>query len=189
MFKRKNYCQNWKTILNYKLLTFIDEKPFEMGKVPNRQNTRIYQYRSKKNTIPNILTQKHSTKIHTFCCINWKGKSDVKVYVDYTPKRRGNGLKRNYLNMDNESTIDSLSNYLIPFLDETEMKNEFILMDGARCHISEETVTWMNENHINFIPFGGIPTRSINGYPPFKKNRYLCDHRIKFFKVLVFAKF
>ena len=40
-------------------------------------------------------------------------------YIDFIPKCRGNGLKRVYLPMNTENTIDSLSNYLMPFLDET----------------------------------------------------------------------
>ena len=66
-------------ILNYKLLTFVDEKPFELGAVPNKQNTRVYKRKSMKQTVPPIEVVKHSTKIHTFCCINWKGKSDVRI--------------------------------------------------------------------------------------------------------------
>ena len=38
--------------------------------------------------------------------------------------------------MNTDTTIDSLENYLIPFLDETEMKFEKVITDGGRCHIS-----------------------------------------------------
>ena len=41
--------------------------------------------------------------------------------------------------MDMNTTIDSFTDYLILFLDETEMKKDIVLMDGVRCHISNET--------------------------------------------------
>ena len=73
----------------------MDEKPFEVGSIPNRQNTRIYKRKSQKNTIKPIQKEKFSTKIHTFCCINWNGKSDVRVYIKYVPKRNGCGFEKN----------------------------------------------------------------------------------------------
>ena len=60
--ERINYCQKWRTILYYKSITFVDEKPFELGKIPNRQNMRRYQYKSTKKTILVIQVEKHSTK-------------------------------------------------------------------------------------------------------------------------------
>ena len=119
-----------------------------------------------KKTIPVIQVEKHSTKIHTFCCINWKVKSDLRIYIDYVPKKRGIGLKRKHLSMDSESTISSFSDYMLPFLHETEMENGFVLMDGARCHTSEETICWLDENNIQYIPFGGLPSQTLDGYPP-----------------------
>ena len=81
--KRKKYCNHWKSLLNYKTITFIDEKPFQIGDVPNQQNVRVYRHQSEKKYCTSIETEKFSTKVHTFCCINWYGKSDVRIYVEY----------------------------------------------------------------------------------------------------------
>ena len=62
--------------------------------------------------------------------------------------------------MDMNTTIDSSTDYLILFLDETEMKKEIVLMDGARCHISNGTQSWLNDNDIYCIPYGGHPIKT-----------------------------
>ena len=68
--------------------------------------------------------------------------------------------------MDIETTKDSLSDYMLPFLDETGMTNEHVLMDGARYHTSSEIQLWLDDNNINYIPYGGKPIEILNGYPP-----------------------
>ena len=65
----------------YKHCTFIDEKPWKMGKQPNRQNTRHWLDKSQKRDIPEHLTEKHDITIHSFACINWNGKSNIRFYV------------------------------------------------------------------------------------------------------------
>ena len=166
MISRQKYCHEWRKLLNYKTVTYIDEKPFELGCIPNRQNTRFYRAKSQKHTVPTLQIEKHSVKIHTFCCVNWHGKSEIRVYVDYKQKRRGFGLKRIHLAMNTDNTIDSFANYLLPFLDETDTKNNLILMDGARCHISKDTQDWLDENSIKCIPYGRKPIQTPNGHPP-----------------------
>ena len=161
-----NYCGHWKSKLNYRSITFVDEKPFELRSVPNKQNTRTYRHKSQKHTISPIQVEKHSQKIHTFCCINWYGKSNIRVYIENVPKKKGNGFRRKYLQMDTETTIDSFSEYLVPFLHKTGMENNRVLMDGARCHISKKTQNWLVENKMNIIPYGGKPLETTNGYPP-----------------------
>ena len=112
-------------------MTPSNKYTFELGIVNNRQNTRIYRYQSQKSTVPPIQTEKFSSKIHTFCCINWNGKFDVRIYVDYARKRRGREYRMCHLRMDTETTIDSFSNYLIPFLHEIGEENQIVLMNGA----------------------------------------------------------
>ena len=68
--------------------------------------------------------------------------------------------------MNTETTIDSFSEYLVPFLHKTGMENNRVLMDGARCHISKKTQNWLVENKMNIIPYGGKPLETTNGYPP-----------------------
>ena len=120
----------------------MDEKPFELGAIPNKQNTRIYSHKSQKHTIPPIQTKKFSAKVHTFCCINWNGKSNLRLYINNVPKCRGTGYKRIHLHMDSKRTIESFSNHLVPFIHNCELKNYIVLMDGARCHTSKETQDW-----------------------------------------------
>ena len=90
--KRKNYCHEWKKILKLKSTIFVDEKPFELGASPNKQNTRFYRHQLQKNTVPVVETVKQPTKIHTFCCINWNGQSEVRIYVKRVQKKRGDGF-------------------------------------------------------------------------------------------------
>ena len=71
-----------------KKITFVDEKPFELFSIQNKQNARFYRKRSQKHTVPPIETTKHSTKIHAFCAINWNGKSTVRLYIDEIPKKK-----------------------------------------------------------------------------------------------------
>lgn len=98
--------------MNIKKITFVDEKPFEIGTLTNRQNTRYYKRMSQKHTIPAVETTKFSTKIHTFCAINWNGKSQVKLYIKEVLKKRGKGKRKIHLPMDSETTIESLADYL-----------------------------------------------------------------------------
>ena len=63
----------------------------------------------------------------------------MRFYVKNVQKIRGEGTKRIHLPMDVNTTIESLENYLMPFLDETEMKCNKIIMDGARCHTTNDT--------------------------------------------------
>ena len=53
--KRKNYCHEWKKILKLKSTIFVDEKPFELGASPNKQNTRFYRHQSQKNTVEQLI--------------------------------------------------------------------------------------------------------------------------------------
>ena len=39
-------------------------------------------------------------------------------------------------------------------------------MDGTCCHISKDTQYWLEENHINCVPYGGKPIQIPCGYPP-----------------------
>ena len=67
--------------------------------------------------------------------------------------------------MNTDTTIESFSNYLLPFIQKIKGENYIVLMDGARCHTSQRTQSWLNENKINYIPYGGKPIETINGYP------------------------
>lgn len=93
---RKQFCTHYKDA-NVKKFTFIDEKPFEIGGVPNKQNTRVYKKQSQRHTIPNIKTEKFNTKIHTFCAINWKGKSKVRFYIKNIKKKKEGKGKKEYI--------------------------------------------------------------------------------------------
>ena len=52
---KKKYCSYWESLLDYKSIVFVDEKLFERGKIPNRQNIRVYRDKSQKDTVPAIL--------------------------------------------------------------------------------------------------------------------------------------
>ena len=56
---------------------------FELGGIPNLQNTK----QSQEHLIPPIFVEKFTTKLHTFCAINWHGKSQIKFYIDYVPTK------------------------------------------------------------------------------------------------------
>ena len=81
-------------------------------------------------------------------------------------KKKRTGMRRIHLPMNTETTINSLENYLIPFLDETEMKFGKVIMDGARCHTCRKTRNFLDDANINYIPSGGWLTDEKNGYPP-----------------------
>ena len=130
-YDRLNYCSYWKNKINIQQTIFVDEKPFELECIPNRQNTRFYAHRSKKNEIPCVMTEKHSTSLHTFCAINWYGKSEVRFYINDVPKKRGEGTKRVHLSMNTNTTIEIFEKYLVPFLNRTKMESGKIIMDGA----------------------------------------------------------
>ena len=51
--------------------------------------------------------------------------------------------------MNSESTINSFSNYLLPFLRKTGMESSIVIMDGARCHTSKKVIDWLKKNDIN----------------------------------------
>ena len=68
--------------------------------------------------------------------------------------------------MNSEATIKNFKDILIPFLRETGMENNIVIMDGARCHFSKKTCDWLKNNRINVMNFGGNPIRALNGYPP-----------------------
>src|SRR5438045_1392783 len=80
--KRLDYCRKWLKLIKLENVTFVDEKPLELFKIPNAQNTRYYRKKSEKNTIPVYAQTKHPTILHTFACVNWWGKSDIRFYID-----------------------------------------------------------------------------------------------------------
>ena len=86
------------------------------------------------------MTEKHSTKLHTFCAINWNGKSQVRFYIKNIPKKRGQGTKRIHLKMDTDTTIESFERHLVPFLEQTKMEFGKVIMDGATCHTCAKTM-------------------------------------------------
>ena len=79
--KRLNYAlkyqnQNWKNV------TFADEKPFYLHKIPNKQNYRSWLKPENKNKIDCFPKFKQDSIIHTFAAINWYGKSKIRFYIN-----------------------------------------------------------------------------------------------------------
>ena len=78
----------------------------------NHSNLKVYQISKihvhidinhKKHTISPIQVEKHSQKIHTFCCINWYGKSNIRVYIENTPKKKEMDLEKILANEHREN--------------------------------------------------------------------------------------
>ncbi len=71
-----------------------------------------------------------------------------------------------HLQMNSDETIRSFSETLYNFIRGTVYEKREIVIDGASCHTSKATRTWMNESGLRFVEFGGHPTNVLGGYPP-----------------------
>src|SRR5438045_3922264 len=68
--------------------------------------------------------------------------------------------------MNTDTTIESFGNILKPFLVSTGFNNKKIVMDNARCHVSEKMLAWIKESGLKFVEPGGKPHNCIGGFPP-----------------------
>ncbi len=67
--------------------------------------------------------------------------------------------------MNSETTQQSFSDYIIPFLDSTGYRNNMVLLDNAACHISTSTLNFFEKNDVSVFPSGSKRCNSTHGYP------------------------
>lgn len=147
-------------------VTYGDEKPLDIFHSLNEQNEVIWRPRSRRNEAKTTRKHVQSPVIHTFCAVNWNGKSKPYFFIEYAPYAVGEGVKRVLLEMNSDTVQKAFGDVLIPFLERTEMRYKPVILDGARPHCSASTVTWLEENKVDTLGFGGSPRYDTNGYPP-----------------------
>ena len=75
-------------MLRLKRRIIYDEKPFELGKQPNRQNCR--QWRESAGDVDEFPNDKYPTKIHVMAAVSYYGKSKLHWYLKKSKFVKGN---------------------------------------------------------------------------------------------------
>lgn len=91
--KRLNYIQalgasRWPRFRRLRNKIYFDQKPWQLGHYPNRQNNRCWR-RNRRNVRTYSMDQ-HPTTLHCLVGVNyWEGTSDVYWYTDVQQYQRG----------------------------------------------------------------------------------------------------
>jgi hypothetical protein len=76
---------------NLKKKLVYDEKKFELGIAPNRQNTRYWREKGHADDVY-YIADAHAASAHVFAAVSYYSKSQLRWYVEEnpeTPRKRG----------------------------------------------------------------------------------------------------
>lgn len=99
MFKFPHVQDSFKRFIQKRII--YDEKPFQLGKPPNKQNNR---YWNENNDIQNRIysSKKSPTTIEVFAAISYFGKSNIRFYIEENTYKRGVNRGKLYISISSE---------------------------------------------------------------------------------------
>lgn len=68
--------------------------------------------------------------------------------------------------MNTKSTIESFEMVLIPMINKLQISSDTMVMDNASCHTSNQTLKWIENKFLKFVPPAGEPKNVLGGFPP-----------------------